>query len=235
MYPKTRLVAMVAMLLFGGLCSASAEASIIVDFSSSNNFNANNSDLTAEVTFTEVNNVGGGGTLTILLQNQSSLAQLDDLSFNAASAGAFTIQSVSTTQLSGGPNFADATIAGTGTPQTRNADGYGDFGYELNFKGGNNSRLDAGYSTTVVLTYTGSISDAELATATTASNTDFGNNVAVLHFFLLGKTGYAGSGEGVTTQAVPEPSTLGSALIGLALPGLALLWRYRRRGAAVAA
>lgn len=232
-----------ALIILGCGLSASAEAGIIINFSSSDNFGENPANLNAKVTFTQVNNVGPGGTLTIQIENTSNPLvlpdfNLADLFFNAANAGTFTVTSVSTNQPSGGPSLGGTTIQGNGSP-SQNADGYGDFGYNLDWGVNQASRLDEGYTATFVATYTGSISDADLKATVAASPGDgrSGPNIAVLHFYDVNKknnTGFGGSGDGSTvtiTATTPEPSTLCGAGIA-ALMGIGYGWRRRGKSAA---
>src|SRR4051812_49210051 len=71
MSAKTRIVPMAVLLLIGALGATTSEAGVVVTFSSSDNFGVPAVDLDAKVTFTEVNNVGPGGTLTIKVENLS--------------------------------------------------------------------------------------------------------------------------------------------------------------------
>jgi hypothetical protein len=113
-----------APLLLTCLFASRASAGLVVNFSSSDNFGAPPSDLSAKVTFTEVNSMGGGGTLTIKIEHLSSSYSLADLGFNAASAGTMTVTSVTSNQMSGGPILADTVIRGMGTPLSQQFDGY---------------------------------------------------------------------------------------------------------------
>lgn len=233
MTPKARFVPMMALLLIGALDSATAKAGVVVNFSSTDDFGVPASDLSARVTFTEVNNASPatGGTLTIKVENLSAGYNLADLTFNALNGGSMTVTSVTSNQVGSGPTLSDSSVSGSGNPLQQPADGYGKFGYDLNWGVSAGDRLAPGKTVTFVATYTGTISDADLEATVTKT---YGANSAVLHFFSTdGKyTGYAGSGGNVTTQqALPEPSTFGAALVGI---GLVALWRNRRRRAVTA-
>jgi hypothetical protein len=223
-------------ILTSGLLAAQANASVVVNFSGSDNFGVPIAGLTSTVTFTAVNNAVPltGGTLTIEIQNTSTAGYtVADLAFNGSTGGTMLVTNVTSNQA-GFPSTA--TVSGSGTPQLQPADGYDKFGYDLNWGVSSAVRLAPSNTATFTITYTGTLTDAALNTPT--YSTTYGDNVAVLHFFgttpdpVTGivPTGYGGSGTGtVITQATPEPSTIAlavSGLIPLAVAG------YRRRRAA---
>jgi hypothetical protein len=232
-----------ALLLLGCGLSASAEAGIIVQFSSSDNFSANTADLDAQVTFIQDNTAK---TLKIEINNLTTTPpyQLADLFFNAANALSFSVLNVSDNQSSGGPDSGTVTIKGNGLTSQQtgqggdgiNADGFGNFGWNLNWDS-NNLRLAAGKTATFLLGYTGSISDSDLEYAINNTETKDGQkgpNIAVLHFY-GDTTGFAGSGTNdevivTTTATTPEPSTFFGAGLA-ALAGLGYGWRRRGKSA----
>ena len=164
-------VNLAALLLISALGSAAAEAGVVVNFSSVDDFGVPASDLSARVTFTEVNNVspGTGGTLTIEIQNLSTNFSLADLSFNAVNGGSMTVTAVTSDQTSGGPKLSDPSISGAGNPLQQPADGFGKFGYDLNWGVNSGDRLAPSKTATFTMTYTGSVTDADLETTVTKS------------------------------------------------------------------
>jgi len=118
-----------------------------------------------------------------------------------------TVTNVTSTQ-SGFPTTA--TVSGDGPPAPPPADGYGNFGYDLNWGVSAGDRLQPGKTATFTITYAGVLTDAALMTLTVSNGGTLGANAGSLHFFgnTSGLTGYTGSGAGSTQNPAPEPSTI---------------------------
>jgi len=223
-----RFVLTAAVVLLVGLSSASARASVTLDFTDQINFiytggtgtgagNGNIAGLSAQVTFSV-----SGQTLTIVVNNTSSTAEITGVFFNAPNAGTFS--NVSSSSIPAQNPLISSNVTAGGQ-----ADGFGSFDQELLFGSGQNARLNTSTVATVTATFSGSISDADLKT-TTHSNT-YGNNAGVIDWKpLVGLTGFGSGNPGSPQQPnpVPEPSTIALALSGLVGFGLAGLRRFRR-------
>jgi len=203
-----------ATVLLLGLTSSVARADVTLDFTQANNFGANNSDLPAVVTFHVA-----GNTLTITVNNEAPAAKIAGLFFNAANATGFGTPTTTSNPVQT-PGLA-STISGPG----QQADGFGNFGWELLFGSANNMRLNPGGIATVTVNFTGTITDADLSKQVTSG---FGAFAGVLDWKPLnGNTGFGGGNVG-TPPPVPEPSTAVLALSGLGMAGLMALRRRRR-------
>lgn len=203
------------MLLLGWTFGA-ARADVTLNFTQANNFGANNSDLPATVTFHVA-----GNTLTITVNNEAPAAQIAGLFFNAANATGFGPTTTTSNPVQS-PALA-STILGPG----QQADGFGNFNWELSFGSSFNTRLQPGGIATVTANFTGTITDADLSHQITGGG-GFGPFAGALDWKpLTGATGFGGGNVG-TPPPVPEPSTAVLALSGLGTAGLIALRRRRR-------
>jgi hypothetical protein len=216
-----RFVIPAVLALAVGLVPARARASVTLNFTDAINFNytagtGNISDLGATVTFTV-----SGSTLTIDVNNLSTTSEIAGVFFNAPSAGTFS----NTQVVSSNPVQVGLTANASAGGQ---ADGFGNFGYELTFGSSQAGRLNTSTEAIVTATFSGSITDADLQT-TTHSGT-YGDNAGVIDWKpTAGLTGF-GSGNPGPSPAAPEPSTIVMAASG-GLVGLVYWWRRRRPAA----
>jgi hypothetical protein len=217
---KSRLMA-AAIAAVLGLGTAPARADLMLGFTDSINFTytggtGNISDLAATADFKI-----SGNTLTIVLNNESSTAEIAGLFFNAANVTSFTVNTATT----GNPpvNITPAPTIPTGGE----ADGYGSFGWELTFGSSQADRLPVSTIATITATFAGTLTEADLAKTVTK---DHGANAGVLDWKpLVGDTGFGG-GNVVQTLATPEPPTLIGAGIAVVV-GLGIVWRRKRAAA----
>lgn len=221
-YRKAWVTAALTFLIVGATSVSTAEASAVLQFTDSISFNytggtGNISDLAATATFT-----ASGGTLTIVVQNLSSTAEIADIFFNTSSPTTITFGSVTSS-----PNQAGLTASISANQQ---ADGFGTFSWDLQFGSSSAARLNTLTTATVTTTYTGTLSDADFAAFSVQGGQQTPTTIqgAIDWKPLQGLTGF-GSGHIQEPNPVPEPATALAAALGLVPIGLVMLRKRLRR------
>jgi hypothetical protein len=194
-----------------GLGGRQARADVTVDFTGSVNFTGYNvSDLKAQATFHEDNTAH---TLTITLNNNALInAAIAEIDFNAKNA------TITASSLTSGTGTTAGQFSSTQAGLTVNIgssgqrDGFGKFDYALSF-GPSSTWLSQGKTVTATVSYTGTISDADLKTLS-KNPASLGNQTNILDWKprIAGtggtvNTGFGSPGGGPGPQGVPEPST----------------------------
>jgi len=230
-FRTARLALPLAILLMGGIFTVPAQAATTVgplSFTGTTNFTPSPGiSLSATVTWTYDDTAK---TLSIDIKNQSGNAEIAGLFFNGPNGGAMTFSSASAQApaVSFNESGASPTISGTGAPQQQTADGFGKFGYHLDFGSSQNDRLEESTEVVVQLTYAGTLGAGGLYSTSTGGG--LGNFQAAIDWRPdTGATGFGGPGTIVTPM--PEPATAVMAVAGLLPVGLLVIRKRLRRRA----
>lgn len=214
---KAGAIVPLAVLLLGGICAAPAHATVTTDFTGITDFTPSPGiSLAAEVKWTV-----SGNNLDIEINNQSPNAKIGGVWFNGAPVTfSSTITATPSSGFGGMP-----TIKGNGSPQVQSADGFGKFGYVLDFDNGLGGRFLESKDVTFHLTFTGTLTESSIKNGLSTGG-GLGAFQAALEWFPdTGLTGWGGPGPSFGPTPTPEPATALAAVIGLIPVGFLALRR----------
>jgi hypothetical protein len=217
--------------------SPAAQATVIIQLSSAVNTDLSNAGYTASEFPVQLSFSASGSTLTLQVDNETNQAGaihslIDKLFFNTDTGVTLTLG-----YAPSGWSMTPDGIASTG--QSKSADGFGKFSWELDASG-NNTRLNVGIST-FTFSFSGETAsqlEAGIANTGTVSNGNppaYGTNYAAMHIVPLSNsptggfnTGYAG---GNSVRVVSAPPSLVLGFVGISGVGVIGAWRRWRRAA----